>query len=172
MSTALSCSVGFSSRAVWFASHGNIGGPHHAALAAQGEEGEQAHASLDITQHGLALHCALWCCMAYAFQVLFGTHDAAAEPAAHTHPALPREKSACCTLLQASNRELEHEKQRMDVLLARQYNLISCMAQQSGLSSNAHGMNSLEQRTLGVWVHPWHITAQLSNLLRMIGVTE
>jgi hypothetical protein len=38
---------------------------------------------------------------------------------------------------------------RMDVLLARQYNLISCMAEQGGLNDSGRRGNSLEEKTLG-----------------------
>jgi hypothetical protein len=50
--------------------------------------------------------------------------------------------------LQASNEALAAEKTRMDVLLARQYNLISCMAEQGGISQSMRG-SSLEEKTLG-----------------------
>lgn len=51
-------------------------------------------------------------------------------------------------MAQASNEALAAEKTRMDVLLARQYNLISCMAEQGGLNNGRRG-NSLEEKTLG-----------------------
>jgi hypothetical protein len=38
----------------------------------------------------------------------------------------------------------------MDVLLARQYNLISCMAEQGGMSGSK--ATSLEEKTLGMWL--------------------
>lgn len=51
--------------------------------------------------------------------------------------------------LQISNQALADEKQRTDVLLARQYNLISLMAQHGSLGrTNA---SSLEEKTLGAW---------------------
>jgi hypothetical protein len=37
----------------------------------------------------------------------------------------------------------------MDVLLARQYNLISCMAEESASIDNSRKGNSLEEKTLG-----------------------
>lgn len=37
----------------------------------------------------------------------------------------------------------------MDVLLARQYNLISCMAEQGGMTARSKKGTSLEQKTLG-----------------------
>jgi hypothetical protein len=49
-------------------------------------------------------------------------------------------------LLQFANDALAQEKERMDVLLARQYNLISCVLQQDELSKPKR---SLEHRTLG-----------------------
>jgi hypothetical protein len=52
-------------------------------------------------------------------------------------------------VMQASNEALAAEKNRMDVLLARQYNLISCMAEQRGLNNNGRRGNSLEEKTLG-----------------------
>lgn len=50
-------------------------------------------------------------------------------------------------VLQATNEALAAEKTRMDVLLARQYNLISCMAEQGGMSGSK--ATSLEEKTLG-----------------------
>lgn len=61
--------------------------------------------------------------------------------------------------MQASNKALGQEKQRMDVLLARQYNLISVMAQQGvvGSMGGRTGSSSLEEKTLG----RLHAAAQL-----------
>lgn len=55
----------------------------------------------------------------------------------------------CFARKQTTNEALNQEKQRMDVLLARQYNLISCVLQQEdegGVKANRH---SIEHRTLG-----------------------
>jgi hypothetical protein len=49
---------------------------------------------------------------------------------------------------QASNEALAAEKTRMDVLLARQYNLISCMAGQQDMGNSGRG-TTLEEKTLG-----------------------
>ena len=52
--------------------------------------------------------------------------------------------------LQATNAKLADEKQRMDVLLARQYNLISCvLAQDAGKGDGKNG--TLQEKTLGRW---------------------
>jgi hypothetical protein len=48
--------------------------------------------------------------------------------------------------LQSANDALAQEKERMDVLLARQYNLISCVLQQDETSKPKR---SIEHRTLG-----------------------
>jgi hypothetical protein len=53
-----------------------------------------------------------------------------------------------CCLPQASNEALAAEKTRMDVLLARQYNLISCMAGQQDMDNSGRG-TTLEEKTLG-----------------------
>lgn len=55
----------------------------------------------------------------------------------------------CFCLKQASNNALAAEKTRMDVLLARQYNLISCMAEESASMDNSRKGSSLEEKTLG-----------------------
>lgn len=52
-------------------------------------------------------------------------------------------------MLQASNEALAAEKTRMDVLLARQYNLIGCMAEEGASSRNGKTATSLEEKTLG-----------------------
>eukprot|EP00775_Hariotina_reticulata_P009645 gene9645-9805_t len=64
--------------------------------------------------------------------------------------------------MQASNKALEEEKRRMDVLLARQYNLISCMAQQGSLAAGSDNLNTLEQKTLN----------RIVELRREIGVSS
>jgi hypothetical protein len=53
-------------------------------------------------------------------------------------------------LSQSANDALAQEKERMDVLLARQYNLISCVLQQDETSKPKR---SLEHRTLGELQH-------------------
>lgn len=72
-------------------------------------------------------------------------------------PALPHNAATGVLqpVLQASNEALAAEKTRMDVLLARQYNLISCMAEQGMSNGNGSGKrgNSLEEKTLGEFVH-------------------
>lgn len=55
---------------------------------------------------------------------------------------------SCAVCSQASNDALAAEKTRMDVLLARQYNLISCMAEQGNSHSGDRAI-SLEEKTLG-----------------------
>jgi hypothetical protein len=54
-------------------------------------------------------------------------------------------------LLQVSNQALADEKTRTDVLLARQYNLISLMAQQGmfGGGGSSCGASALHEKTLG-----------------------
>jgi hypothetical protein len=49
--------------------------------------------------------------------------------------------------LQAANSELAAEKERMDVLLARQYNLITCVLDNHG--GSLPSKQSMEQQTLG-----------------------
>jgi hypothetical protein len=49
-------------------------------------------------------------------------------------------------LLQSANDALAQEKERIDVLLAQQYNLISCVLQQD---ESSKPKRSLEHRTLG-----------------------
>jgi hypothetical protein len=59
--------------------------------------------------------------------------------------------SALCALatLQTANDALAREKERMDVLLARQHNLISCVLQ-GDLDGNAsRKQSSAQHRTLG-----------------------
>jgi hypothetical protein len=51
------------------------------------------------------------------------------------------------SLSQCANDALAQEKERIDVLLARQYNLISCVLQQDEPTSKPK--SSLEHRTLG-----------------------
>lgn len=48
--------------------------------------------------------------------------------------------------MQSANDALAQEKERMDVLLARQYNLISCVLHQD---ESSKPKRSLEHRTLG-----------------------
>lgn len=49
--------------------------------------------------------------------------------------------------VQVANSELAAEKQRMDVLLARQYNLITCVLDNHG--GGVLGKQSMEEQTLG-----------------------
>jgi hypothetical protein len=55
-------------------------------------------------------------------------------------------------ILQVSNQALADEKTRTDVLLARQYNLISLMAQQGMFGGGSScGASALHEKTLGAW---------------------
>lgn len=50
---------------------------------------------------------------------------------------------------QTANDALALEKERMDVLLARQHNLISCVLQGEGAGGAPGRQNSMQHRTLG-----------------------
>jgi hypothetical protein len=50
--------------------------------------------------------------------------------------------------MQATNAKLAEEKQRMDVLLARQYNLISCVLEQDAGKGGSKN-STLQEKTLG-----------------------
>eukprot|EP00775_Hariotina_reticulata_P003854 gene3854-4111_t len=63
--------------------------------------------------------------------------------------------------LQSANDALAAEKTRMDVLLARQYNLISCVLAQEG-DEGRQGSSSIENRTL----------ARIEDMRREIGVSN
>lgn len=66
------------------------------------------------------------------------------------HPGVTVKQTShvALSVLQASNEALAAEKTRMDVLLARQYNLISCMAGQQDMGNSGRG-TTLEEKTLG-----------------------
>jgi hypothetical protein len=60
--------------------------------------------------------------------------------------------TVCFAAVQVSNQALADEKTRTDVLLARQYNLISLMAQQGMFgNSSGCGASALHEKTLGAW---------------------
>ncbi|GBG00256.1 hypothetical protein Rsub_12900 [Raphidocelis subcapitata] len=61
----------------------------------------------------------------------------------------------------AANTALAAEKQRMDVLLARQYNLISCVLESGAMGAAANG-GTLEEKTL----------ARIEDMRRAIGVSS
>lgn len=67
--------------------------------------------------------------------------------------------------MQSSNDALNQEKQRMDVLLARQYNLIGCVLQQEGEGGGKGHHQSVENKTLGTIMGSEERLSTLSSIM-------